>query len=276
MPAALLMRCWRVCCVLFAGAIVAAGPIMGGQATWRGITGNHDRRGALRIITCNAGGDLLHQEEFHRLVLATDPDVIFIQEGSHHINDDLRRDGWNTTSGPFLVASRFPVQQIDDGLDYRHFGHAGRVARYTLDTPQGPLTLYHVHLPTPRRGFEGFIKDQEVGVLAIKESIGIRERASDFTRRWFGPLDSKAIVAGDFNMPVESTIFRRHWSDLQDAFCEAGLGWGYTKFTRKIGARIDHVLAGSAWSVKNAWVGPDVGSDHRPVVVDLDLAEGAR
>jgi vancomycin resistance protein VanJ len=33
--------------------------------------------------------------------------------------------------------------------------------------------------------------------------------------------------------------------------------------------RIDHILAGPGWYCARCWVGPDVGSPHRPVLADL-------
>ncbi|HBO45279.1 MAG TPA: hypothetical protein DD670_15390 [Planctomycetaceae bacterium] len=37
----------------------------------------------------------------------------------------------------------------------------------------------------------------------------------------------------------------------------------------QFGARIDHILMRSDWWPRRCWVGPDMGSDHLPVVADL-------
>jgi len=59
-------------------------------------------------------------------------------------------------------------------------------------------------------------------------------------------MDGTTIVTGDFNMPVESAIYRNTWSVFSNAFNTAGLGFGYTKITPKrgstYGTRIDHIL----------------------------------
>ena len=73
-------------------------------------------------------------------------------------------------------------------------------------------------------------------------------------------------------MPSDSTIFARHWSRYSDAFEEAGLGFGYTKFTRWHGIRIDHLLSDRGLSVVQCRVGPDVGSDHRPLIATFNEA----
>jgi endonuclease/exonuclease/phosphatase (EEP) superfamily protein YafD len=76
---------------------------------------------------------------------------------------------------------------------------------------------------------------------------------------------------GDFNLPVESAIYRANWAGFTNAFSQQGLGFGYTKHTRWHGIRIDHVLARSGWDIERAWVGPSAGGDHLPVIVELHL-----
>jgi vancomycin resistance protein VanJ len=90
----------------------------------------------------------------------------------------------------------------------------------------------------------------------------------------FKPLgDSAPDVFGDFNMPLESAIFRRCWSPLADAFSTAGWGFGFTKTSEKrgwsYGARIDHVLFSPPWRCLRCWVAGDIGSDHLPLVAEL-------
>ena len=77
------------------------------------------------------------------------------------------------------------------------------------------------------------------------------------------------LLAGDFNTPPESAIFRRLWTPYTDAFGAAGWGWGYTFIGGRTRVRIDHILAGPGWYCERCWVGPDVGSPHRPVITDL-------
>lgn len=81
------------------------------------------------------------------------------------------------------------------------------------------------------------------------------------------------IVAGDLNATVD------HLSGLlggcRDAASEAGIagvGTWPTTVPAWLGAPIDHVLAGSAWTISGARVitsFDDAGSDHRPIVATL-------
>jgi endonuclease/exonuclease/phosphatase (EEP) superfamily protein YafD len=103
----------------------------------------------------------------------------------------------------------------------------------------------------------------------LRANTALRTAESEATRRWISRSPRPVLVAGDFNLPVDSVVYRRSWSWLTNAFSQAGTGFGSTKFTRWHGVRIDHVLGGPGWHCRRCWVGPDVGSDHRPVIADM-------
>jgi endonuclease/exonuclease/phosphatase (EEP) superfamily protein YafD len=80
-----------------------------------------------------------------------------------------------------------------------------------------------------------------------------------------------SLVAGDFDMPSESAIYRRHWGSMHNGFSRAGVGFGYSRRAGWIHLRIDHVLADDDWVVQSAQLLPDYGSDHLPMMVDVAL-----
>lgn len=85
-------------------------------------------------------------------------------------------------------------------------------------------------------------------------------------------VHSVDFLAGDFNMPIESHIYREFWGEPTNAFSAAGWGLGFTKHTRWHGVRIDHILvANGEIGVVNAHVGPAFRSDHCSVVAELAL-----
>lgn len=106
----------------------------------------------------------------------------------------------------------------------------------------------------------------------LEENTQLRDIESDLARHWADAGRDPMIVAGDFNTPVESRIFQQHWGDITDAFSYAGSGFGMTKYNGWIRARIDHVLTGDGITPERAVVGQDLGSDHRPLIVDLTIA----
>jgi endonuclease/exonuclease/phosphatase (EEP) superfamily protein YafD len=268
-PWALLVRSWRALGALIVAALVVAGPITGGtvspQTWWQDETA-----GRIRVLTCNVDGPALNARAMAALIAESKPDIVFFQEAGSPQCDGLFPEGWNVCIGPggLRLASRFQIVG-NDTLRAKELGLPGSVRRYTLETSAGELTVVNFHLPTPRDGFEMIVHGSSKGIGVIRDQIAMRDRASAVTKQWLGEMGSAVIAAGDFNMPMESAIYRRHWSDLGNSFSEAGWGWGFTKQTRWFGVRIDHVLHGSAWQCRKAWVGPDVGSDHRPMIVDL-------
>jgi len=86
-------------------------------------------------------------------------------------------------------------------------------------------------------------------------------------------LPSPKVVAGDFNMPAESTIYRKYWSGYQNVFSMRGTGYGWTERASVRGIpvwfRIDHILVNEDLKPLICRIGPDVGSDHLPVISDI-------
>ncbi len=81
-------------------------------------------------------------------------------------------------------------------------------------------------------------------------------------------MGGPAAVAGDLNTTPWSREFRRLLAQsgldgplLRPRTLPARLGWA--------GLPIDHVLAGGGLRVAAVEPGPDLGSDHRPVVARL-------
>lgn len=101
-----------------------------------------------------------------------------------------------------------------------------------------------------------------------------RDRALRDLARRDNALDMPSVLAGDLNATPWSTAFSgldalgwRRATGLRPTWPAAGRGL--------FGIPIDHVLASRHWRVEDALTGPDIGSDHRPVLVRLVLAGGA-
>ena len=182
----------------------------------------------------------------------------------------FRQLNWSVRGdGDLFLASQFPIVSTDRIVNDE--GWRVIAARYELKAPFGRLHLVNLHLDTPRQALE-LVRhpDRHLGEY-LQETIDVRRRQSQKVAAWVPNywMDVPLLVLGDFNLPPESKIFREYWGGYEDAFASAGNGYGYTKFTRWWGARIDHLLAGPGWRVTGCRVGPDVGSDHRPLLTTL-------
>ncbi|HUG28634.1 MAG TPA: endonuclease/exonuclease/phosphatase family protein [Gemmatimonadales bacterium] len=265
----------RLLVPILVGVLVVLGPVMGGRTGWRSLFGVPEGT-PLRIVTFNmrGGHNPLWQEVVPRLV-GLNPDLILIQECDETIGSPgLLPLGWvfrRDTNLCLLSPHPVGVVQTIDVVRTQEDGMFGLAAVYSVPLDGGNVLVGNVHLETPRRGIERFRWGGEVGGMSLNTVL--RDAGSSRVSGWLTRELQVGIIAGDFNMPVESRIYRRHWSGCANAFSRRGRGFGYTRVLPKWSARIDHVLVcDPRWTVSRAFVGGDIGSDHLPVVVDLVLA----
>ena len=174
--------------------------------------------------------------------------------------------GWHVCQvADFVVASRYPV--LHQGADHRWSlpGHGPHMDMFhcTVEVAGQDIDFCSVHLVSPHRRTGGGSRSEDVlrpsDGPTLDAEIEQRRLESEDAHRWAGNLASPPILAGDFNMPVDSTIYRRYWAEFRNAFSDAGLGFGYTEWPRirgrLFGVRIDHVLTGPGWRCRRCWVG---------------------
>ncbi len=283
--------------------LVVVGPIMGGRVSWRTVGRSlpaHAPRGVIRVLTYNTQGGGIVAMRLRDEVERSQPDLIALQECGDALWDSLQAlPQWHRVRHASLcTASRWPITSVDSmpRRDFQRiaqygFGGSGLVARHIIAAPNGPLVFVNLHLETARKGLEalsgddGFIPDRlavpstdemsrrDNAANRVDINARIRDRESERAAVWSTRGDQRVpvILAGDFNLPVESAIFRRHWGGFTDAFESAGTGFGWSKREgRLLRIRIDHILGNAAAPRPiGAWLGPDLGSDHLPVIADL-------
>ena len=227
----------------------------------------------VRIITFNIDGDAPAPLQLVELVNEWEPDVFAVQECGPRSREQLANiPGYRSDVGVTCLLTKFEILSVDSlrREAFRDAGGAAWVKRYRLKGPAGEFDFTNLHLDTPRKAFDVLINGDTGATAAISYKTSVREVESRLARRWVDLGKGPRLVAGDFNMPVESAIFRAHWGSMTDGWEAAGLGFGYTRLAGWISLRIDHVLADSSWSVQSARVLPDYGSDHLPVMVEVD------
>jgi vancomycin resistance protein VanJ len=230
-------------------------------------------RGDLRLLTFNVHRQHVDPERFLQFIRTVNPDVIALQDWSSADQQLLfAGPGWTVRQqGELLVASRYPIGRITP-LDFADVsGNApkaerGAAACFELLTPTGPINLINVHLASPHSGLSTIIQDHG-NVLA--ENIERRWRESELMRDLADRTPEPFLLCGDFNTTDDSPIFREHWGDFTDAFSDRGSGFGYTYLIDHTQLRIDHILTSQSWKPIRCWVGPELGSPHRPLVGDF-------
>lgn len=227
---------------------------------------------SLRIVTCNLWThvDMRSLSEF---ISGAQPDIIVFQEAYSNnqevIEKILSRDKWYLSFEGYLgIASRLKI--IDSETVTRNIvgGWGGLAARYTLDGPAGNIYFFNIALKTPRAGIEAIMDEGAAGLSAMRKVTELQDEESHILSAWIAP-HKNVLIAGDFNLSQANPIYNKYWSRFTNAFSYAGFGFGHTRFTRWHGVRIDHILSDGNWEVIHSEVGPDVGSDHRPMIADV-------
>jgi endonuclease/exonuclease/phosphatase (EEP) superfamily protein YafD len=251
--------------------VLVVGPMMGLCLPWRRLLpASGGGRRALRIVTCNIKWPNRVPWALADVLSDVDPDVVALQGWSSQFDllALLPDPAWHlSVSGELCVASRYPIRDTSV-LGSERMKGGRNVGRYILETPEGPVVLFNLHLASPRDGLYAARHDPFAAPSELKKSSTFRQEESRAASDWAAEVPGAVLLAGDFNMPPESAVYRGDWSRYTDAFSAAGFGFGYTWFGRYHGLRIDHILADPGWRCLSCRVGPDVGSDHRPLVAE--------
>jgi endonuclease/exonuclease/phosphatase family metal-dependent hydrolase len=271
LAAAALWRDRRLLLLLVPLGLVLLVGVLGFRAPVRSPFFETSEGRDLRVMSYNIGGGPFDAQAFRRVLEESLPDVVALQECKDDLHVPVKE--WTTSSQlGSCVLSRFPLRDIAvrPVEDVWRMAGSGMIIRHAVDTPAGTVYFTNIHLETPREGLEELWDTRGRSASMLRAKNAQREIEARLARHWVDESPGPArIVAGDFNMTVESAVFREQWEGYRDAFSESGLGFGFSKHTRLIGVRIDHVLAGPGWLCVKSWVGPSLGHDHRPVLAVL-------
>jgi endonuclease/exonuclease/phosphatase (EEP) superfamily protein YafD len=129
-------------------------------------------------------------------------------------------------------------------------------ARFAVDHVPVTFALVHVHTP-----FAGSVHARELRALAAaRPSLGRR-----------------LIVCGDFNTVSWSsqlTDFRRA-THLTDVFRGDWHAYSWPSWTPLLAVPLDHCLISGGLAVRERHFGPNIGSDHYPLVLDVAVTGAA-
>jgi endonuclease/exonuclease/phosphatase family metal-dependent hydrolase len=235
------------------------------------------------------------------VIRALDADVLALQEMGpagylEELQRDLRAEGLDyphvtlaeaaDAERHVAVLSRIPFGrvQVHSDLGFRYFGGQARVKRGLLEVAVNvdgaELTLFVVHL---RSRFTERPDDPGAAVFRAGEAGAVR----DFVlSRFPDPASARFVIMGDFNDTRDSKPLRlltRRGSTTIACLTKAadpnGETWTYCYRKEETYSRIDFVLVSPALERAAAggasvYDGSGVreASDHRPVVVRLELA----
>jgi vancomycin resistance protein VanJ len=273
-----------LCCVVW-----VLGPLMG--FCWSGPPAATKPAGAsVRVMTWNVKYGSYDLAPLIAEIDRSHPDVVLFQDAIDSLSGPLR-DYFRTwqvySQGQYLIASRYPFSTVEVH-ELPAFGEGQEYLRCQLHLGTSVVSLYNVHLKTPRRSLNAFRTARKQpwylsqAIQLFNHNVHTRllqaRSVRDAVSRETGPV----IVAGDLNSPDASqacAVLRD--AGLRDAFAQRGRGYGFTyghlmfkyriPWLRISWMRIDHIMASRHFRVERCWTGTGRASDHRPVIADLVL-----
>ncbi|MHA4779085.1 endonuclease/exonuclease/phosphatase family protein [Streptomyces sp. MSC1_001] len=249
-----LLRRSRTAAVALVLPIVAWTAVFGGSLTDRSSPG-----GDLTVVSHNVNQDNADPSGTARSLIAHRAEVLALEELSPDTAPVYER----------ALAASYPYHYYDGtvGLWSVHPLRDTRVVpimpwtravRATVDTPEGRLAVYVVHLPSVRVGPTGFTTGARNRALGLLAADLRAERARH------------VVVMGDFNGSTGDRALRPLTARMASAQSTAGKGFGFTWPARLPVVRIDQILLRGA-KATSAWTLPATASDHLPVAARIDL-----
>lgn len=233
---------------------------------------------SIRVMTWNTAGEATPPETVARIAVAMDADIVALPETTIESGEQvaiaMRELGhpmwahdadypdteWDAGSTTLLIAPELGDYAV---IEASQAGTSTVPSAVAMPTDgSGPIVVA-AHAVAPRRSY---MADWREDLQWLADQCG----------------DANVIMAGDFNATVE------HMSGLgvdggtlgrcRDAAAESGNGsvgtWS-TEVPALAGVPIDHVMVSSDWIVTGSIVVrsyDDSGSDHRPLIVQLEPA----
>lgn len=263
---ALAIRRWRLGAALLLATLASVGPL--GVSAMRPDLAPIDDDATLTVLSCNTRYGTSDPDLLLAWIDEVDPDVIALQEYAEPwpaIMESRLAEryphAWQKPGGAHgqAIFTRLEFEElVPDVLGWRWKMTAPRV---TIEHQGRRIDLTNVHVYPPMRLDLMSAQLEQLGVL--EESVIDRK----------GRVDG-LVLAGDFNSPWNTNHLRGLRDlGLREAHAEVGRGrgatWGPTAGVLSLvpGIRIDHAIYGGELEAVFSAVGPDVGSDHRPIAV---------
>ena len=219
----------------------------------------------LSIISFNVGAGRADEARLGEYVAATEADLVFLLESTEEWVSAMPA----ATPG-FRVSNEIPDDRLygisllghdSTAVEQLRLGFTkDPVLRVVAEIDGQPVAVYAIHPRPP---------DSSLNSEA-RESM-IRELA-DVVSRETMPV----VVIGDFNASPWSYIFREFTAETNTVNSQNGYGLSATWPTSLpiTLVPIDHMVHSESLTTVRREVGPDLGSDHLPLLVEVSLAVG--
>lgn len=216
----------------------------------------------VRVLSFNLLSTNDRYDDVIRYIRRIRPDVVFLHEASLPWEEAVTEADLGlevvVTRSPDLIFGTLvlaPPGAVVEGFGFS-VGEPRAVA-VRLETEGGtPVDVLGIHPLAPTSAGRAALRDAQLA----------------YAGEWAAERRERAIVVGDFNAAPWSHGFRRLLGGSGMVDSERGFGFQPSfpsGFPFVLRIPIDHLLHSDGLEVVDRRLGPDLGSDHLPLVVDL-------
>lgn len=217
----------------------------------------------VEIATLNLNGEQNDDlDAAARWLLDTTPHIVLIQE--YPAQFDPQREALSTILPEFtLLADNRAILAAYPIIP-------GENDTLIVEINGQPLTLLNVQAPLP-------VDDPTVTNVSAIDYITTydetaRDRYLDALLEQIETLDTPYIVGGDFNLSQHSIRYGDLALQMRDSYRATGSGLGATWPVHPLPLiRVDYLWYSTGLQALSSTIGPDVGSDHLPLLVSFEL-----
>lgn len=221
---------------------------------------------SIRVLSFNLLSTNESYSDVIEYIEATDPDVVLLHEASRPWEVAMESADWDYEAirprSDQLIFGTLVLLRADE-REVVSFGFAETEPRAVMIDyrPRGwpePISILSTHPLAP----------------TDEERSKLRDAQLAFAGKWASEQEGAYVVVGDFNATPWSHPFRDMLdvSGLKNSQIGFGLQPSFpTGSAFLLRVPIDHLLYSEALLVTDRRLGPDLGSDHFPLVVDVQL-----
>lgn len=220
---------------------------------------------SVRVYSANIHRHNMDMSSLNDDLMMIDPDIALLIEVTpdhlpllHSVIESFPYHIEYTSVGALKIGmvllSKFPIlnhekKQLSD------MGNSFLMA--TLDIDNKKVDFFGIHAQNP-----SFIHEFQI---RKKQFMSVAQEIAE--------TDTPTILAGDFNATPFSPIFRKvlKVGSLKDSSHRFGWQPSWPVSIPLFWIPIDHVLVSSEIQMLNSYTGSQIGSDHFPVIAELDL-----
>lgn len=221
---------------------------------------------SLRVMSYNLLSTNESYSEVIDYIEATNPDLVFLHEASRPWEVALESAGLDyevirPRSDQLIFGTLVLVRADDPTVVSYGFAEAQPRAVSVVYRPRGwpePIEILSTHPLAPTEEGRARLRDAQLA----------------FAADWAASRVGALVVVGDFNATPWSWPFRRFMESAGLINSQAGFGLQPSFPTQSnflLRVPIDHLLYSDSLLVLDRRLGPAMGSDHYPLLVDLQL-----